>query len=143
MTMPVFLQAERDENACRKDLTPSEAVSIGRPIEELERKPARERQGTRTDLPQHSGNFPEGDKGQTRDKIGSVVGMSGRTYEKAKAVVDAAEKDPGLVPVPRWQCCRGFFVRLGDFLQLLGQCTLQSGPGKFPPSSGNDEIEFW
>src|SRR5262249_55670909 len=45
------------------------------------------------------GNLPPTDSGKTRDKAAETVGMSGRTYEKAKAVVEAAEKDPTLKPV--------------------------------------------
>ena len=37
------LRAERDENTCRKDFTPSEAVAIGKAIEDLEKPKARER----------------------------------------------------------------------------------------------------
>jgi ParB family chromosome partitioning protein len=39
-----FLRAERDENTCRKDFTPSEAVAIGKELEKLERHEARARQ---------------------------------------------------------------------------------------------------
>ena len=49
-----LLRAERDENTCRKDFTPSEAVEIGRRIEELERKAAKERQKD------HGGTAPVG-----------------------------------------------------------------------------------
>ena len=89
------LRAERDENTCRKDLTPSEAVSIGKSLEELERPKAEDRQ--KAGANQHtepSGKLPEGSKGQTRDKVAEAVGMSGRNYSKAKAVVEAAEADP-------------------------------------------------
>lgn len=81
--------AERDENTCREPFTPSEAVALGRDLEKLERPAASQRQGTRTDL-QHSGNFPES-SGDTRDKVGPAVGMSGRNYSKAKKVVAEAE----------------------------------------------------
>lgn len=81
--------AERDENTCREPFTPSEAVALGRDLEKLERPAASQRQGTRTDL-QHSGNFPER-SGDTRDKVGPAVGMSGRNYSKAKKVVVEAE----------------------------------------------------
>src|SRR5262249_20367095 len=37
---------------------------------------------------------PKKDKGKTRDKVAEAVGMSGRTYDKAKHVVEAAEKEP-------------------------------------------------
>jgi len=43
---------------------------------------------------QPTGNFPVGSRegaGRVRDVVGAAVGMSGRTYERAKAVVDAAE----------------------------------------------------
>src|SRR5262245_52842174 len=32
-----LLRAERDENTCRKDLAPSEAVALGKALEDLER----------------------------------------------------------------------------------------------------------
>jgi ParB-like chromosome segregation protein Spo0J len=94
----LLLQAERDENTCRKDFTPSEAVAIGKALEESERQAARERRA-RPGSPR-SGKLPEqGTKGDTREKVAAAVGMSGKTYEKAKAVVEAAEADPGLAPV--------------------------------------------
>ena len=40
------------------------------------------------------GNLPQGETGKTRDKVSARVGMSGRTYEKAKTVVQAAEREP-------------------------------------------------
>lgn len=89
-----LLIAERDENTCRKDFTPSEAVALGRRLEELERPAAAERQ--RAELKQNrSGEKPEREKGETREKVGAAVGMSGSTYRKAKQVVEAAESgDP-------------------------------------------------
>ena len=95
-----LLQAERDENFCRKDFAPSEAVAIGRKIEALERPQAKQRQRD------HGSTAPgrkkiTGDKlapvsapGKTRDKVAPFVGMSGSTYAKTKAVVQAAEADP-------------------------------------------------
>jgi ParB family chromosome partitioning protein len=89
------LRAERDENTCRKDFTVSEAVAIGQALEELERTEAkkRQREGGRSGG-KASGNLPEASKGDTRDKVAAAVGMSGRTYDKAKYVVEAAEKEP-------------------------------------------------
>jgi ParB family chromosome partitioning protein len=87
--------AERDENTCRKELTPSEAVAFAAALEALEKEKARQRQTAGVN--QHteaSGKLPEGSRGQTRDKVGAALGMSGRTYEKAKAVVEAARADP-------------------------------------------------
>lgn len=44
------LKAERDENTCRKDFAPSEAVAMADKLEPFERQAAKERSGTRTDL---------------------------------------------------------------------------------------------
>jgi N6-adenosine-specific RNA methylase IME4/ParB-like chromosome segregation protein Spo0J len=91
--------AERDENTCRKDFAPTERVSLGSTINALMRKAAKERQKTHGNTApgrakNTPGKLPEVITGDTRDKIGAAVGLSGRTYEKAKAVVDAAEKEP-------------------------------------------------
>jgi ParB family chromosome partitioning protein len=94
------LRAERDENTCRKDLTLSEAVALGKALEPLQQAEARRRQAEagpkkgRGKKRSGSGKLPGADKGDTRDKVGEAVGLSGRTYEKAKAVVEAAAADP-------------------------------------------------
>jgi ParB family chromosome partitioning protein len=97
------LIAERDENTCRKDFAPSEAVALGKVIEKMEREAARKRQqasrtrkGQKVGTAQGGGKSPphSSAKGKTRDRVAEAVGMSGRTYEKAKAVVEAAEKEP-------------------------------------------------
>jgi ParB family chromosome partitioning protein len=99
------VRGEHDENVERKPFTRSEAVAIGRALEELEQPRAARRQAAglarrRNDRQQSgSGKLPEPapvveNKGQARDKVAAAVGMSGRTYEKAKAVVQAAEEDP-------------------------------------------------
>jgi hypothetical protein len=89
------LLAERDENTCRKDFTPSEAVALGKELEKLEAEAAKQRQQEGGRLGgQGCGKLPQASKGKTRDKIGRVVGMSGKNYDKAKQVVDAAEADP-------------------------------------------------
>lgn len=82
-----LLKAERDENVEREDFTVSEKVELGRRLEELERPAAEERKGARTDLQPHENSSG----GSTRDKVGAAVGMSGVTYQRAKAVVTAAE----------------------------------------------------
>lgn len=93
------LVAERDENTCRENLTPLEQVELGRKLEELEWPDARKRQATSTGgrnpkLKPASGNLPEAANGETREKVGEAVGMSGVTYQRAKAVVEAAEENP-------------------------------------------------
>lgn len=95
-----LLQAERDENSCRKGFTLSEAVALGQAIEALERPQAKQRQcehgGTAPGRKKNnSGKLPGvSSGGRTRDKVALAVGMSGRTYEKTKAVVEAAEENP-------------------------------------------------
>lgn len=94
------LIAERDENACRLDFTPSEAVALGRALEPKVQAEAKARQRARKGNQRsshNSGNFPElSGKAEARDVIGKAVGMSGPTYNRAKAVVKAAEDEPGV-----------------------------------------------
>ncbi|MHB1422801.1 MAG: ParB/RepB/Spo0J family partition protein [Gemmataceae bacterium] len=114
----LHLRAERDENMCRKDFTPSEAVAIGLALEELEKPRAAKRQaqagpkeGRGKKRATAPGNLPaplvpeEGilpaaepagvnDTGRVRDRVADAVGISPRTYEKAKTVVAAAEQNP-------------------------------------------------
>jgi len=95
-----LLQAERDENVERKDLAPSEAVAQAARFEGLEREAAKKRQAQAGPVEGKGkksacGKFPQAVTGKTRDKVGAAVGMSGKTYEKAKAVVEAAEEEPG------------------------------------------------
>ncbi len=77
--VPDIMRGELEENTVRKDFTPSEMVAIARALRGEVQRAARERQGTRTD--KHPGKFPEGSAGQTRDKIGAYVGVSGRPRE--------------------------------------------------------------
>lgn len=102
----VRLKAERDENTCRKEFTPSEAVAMGKAIEALLKPAAKARQsaagpknGKGKKSASGSGNLPEPVKGQTRDQVAAAVGMSGKTYETAKKVVAAAQEKPELKPV--------------------------------------------
>jgi ParB-like chromosome segregation protein Spo0J len=123
------LRAERDENECRKPFSPSEAVAIGKALQELEKPKAamRKREGAKKggrakrrkeaakpneppgNLPGASPettnglspNEPTASEPETpeperrvRDEVAQAVGMSGRTLEKAQAVVDAAEENP-------------------------------------------------
>ena len=87
------LTAERDENTCRKDFTPSEAVALGMALEELERPQAEERMKAGVEQP--GGESPQGlqKKGKTRDIVAPAVGMKPSRYAHAKTVV-AAQDDP-------------------------------------------------
>lgn len=107
------LKAEQDENTCRVPFTPSEAVAIGRAIEEIERPKAAK--NSRRNLKQECDahrvskldtrenpekntqsceNQSNGKPDRTDEKAASVAGIGKDTYRKAKAVVEAAESDP-------------------------------------------------
>lgn len=100
-----LLGAERDENEERKAFTPTEAVAIGRLIEEAHRakiaatrtvfghKGVAVRDQRKSESKQHEGQFPKA-LGRTRTVAASAVGMADCTYELAKAVVAAAEAEP-------------------------------------------------
>ena len=76
-------KVERDENNCREDLTPTEIVEIGRAIEALEKPKAKERlKDAGRAGGKASGKLPEASTGDTRDKVGAALGVSGKTYEK-------------------------------------------------------------
>lgn len=78
------------------DMAPSEKVGLGRALEELEKPKADERVGGRP--PKTAENVPavSREEGRVRHIVGQAVGMSGPTYQRAKAVVEAAENgQPG------------------------------------------------
>lgn len=92
-----LLRAERDENTCRKDFTPSEAVALGLKLEELARseksatyaEAARRREARRRGEPvEKTGSVS---KGATRDRVAAALNMGATQYEMAKKVVLAAE----------------------------------------------------
>ena len=85
-------RGEAHENFVRKDLLPSEIVALKRAIAPLERRAARERQGSRTDLclPATVAEC----QGAARDKIARYLGVGRTTIDRAEAVVEAAEEDP-------------------------------------------------
>lgn len=90
-----LLLAERDENTERKALAPSEKVALGIELEKLERPKASERKkSTQGNRQSGAEKFSAPEKGDTRDKVGGAIGMSGVSYQRAKAVVKAAEEDP-------------------------------------------------
>jgi ParB-like chromosome segregation protein Spo0J len=88
-----MLHAERDENICRVPLRISERVELGCRLETLESKEARKRQGRRGQARSEKITEQAG-RGQTRDKVGAALGLSGPTYERARAVITAAREDP-------------------------------------------------
>ena len=89
-------RGEAHENFVRKDLLPSEIVALKRAIEPLERREARERQGSRADLchPATVAECQRAYPGDARDNIARYLGVGRTTIERAEAVVDAAEDEP-------------------------------------------------
>ena len=82
----------------RRAKTFSQKMREAEVLEEIERERAQERQGERTDLVENQSQGDEDDSesksdyGKTRDKVADEVGIgSGRTYDKAKQVWDAAQ----------------------------------------------------
>lgn len=90
------LRIERDENTERKPMTPEELVSLGLALEALERPKALERrdgqlkQGT-AGQPRSGRTTGTGKQAETREVVAGALGMSATLYERAKAVVKAAQ----------------------------------------------------
>ena len=84
------LKAERDENICRKDFGLDELHTMGKKLEPYLKKEAQKRQGTRTD--KHSGKLPESSKSDSRDQIGSAIGISGRQWEKLNEIMESGDE---------------------------------------------------
>jgi ParB family chromosome partitioning protein len=90
-----LLIAERDENTCRQNMIPTELAALGLALEELERPRAHARIRAAQNNPS-SENFTEqasGPTGNTRDIVASALGVSGPTYDRAKAVLLASEDE--------------------------------------------------
>lgn len=82
------LNAEYDENAVRKDFTPSEAVEITKHIEPILKKQALARmsegvKGVEISTP----------LGRTKEQAAKMVGMSAPTLKKAIEVVESGDKE--------------------------------------------------
>jgi N6-adenosine-specific RNA methylase IME4/ParB-like chromosome segregation protein Spo0J len=103
-----LVAGEWDENAQRKDFTPSEAVSIKREIEKLIKDHAKARM--------RGGKAVAAElKGRAGDQAARMAGADRRTIEKAEKIVDAAAKDPAR------------FQRLKDAMDASGKVN---GPFK-------------
>jgi hypothetical protein len=80
------------ENTCRKDMTPSELVALGKTLEALERPKAREResQGGKGGLERCDQlNTPS----RVRPIIAEALGVGETTYYRAGKVVEASESE--------------------------------------------------
>ena len=91
VSLDEIVKGEFAENAIRKDFLPSEIDAIRRALEPQEKAAAKE----------HQTKGGRGKKGakvsqpiRATDKIGAFAGVSGRTIEKVRDVVDAAEAEP-------------------------------------------------
>jgi ParB family chromosome partitioning protein len=93
-----MLKAERDENTCRKGFLPTEAVVIAEQLSEWHQQEAKKRQqkGNSNGGKARHGSSPETfRRADTPDTVAQAIGtFSGRTLEKAKAVVEAAHQAP-------------------------------------------------
>lgn len=90
-TATSLLKAERDENTCRKEMTPEERKVATDRLLELEKPAAKERQGTRTDLdplvePRHH-------KSRADDVAAKGAGWSRDSYRRATQVIEASEDE--------------------------------------------------
>lgn len=83
------LKAEGDENTCRLNFSPGEAVNYGQRIEGLFRESARRRM-----LAGKPSSESDEGTGRTDDNVAEAVGMGRDAYRKAKEIVTAAEADP-------------------------------------------------
>lgn len=93
-------QAESDENTCRKDFTPEEAVRMGKRLKDeiakLNKAEQKKHGGTAPGKKKNTGGkLPQvkpPHERKTREQVASSVGMSGRQFEKAEAVVDSGNQ---------------------------------------------------
>lgn len=91
-----------DNQVGRRNLSPIDKVPLVERKREILEEAARKRQialaGTRpnSDLPE---NLPEGDTGDTRDKLAASIGVSGKTYESMVKTVNNG--NPELVDMVR------------------------------------------
>jgi hypothetical protein len=89
------LIAERDENTCRKEMTPAELASLTDALLEIERPAAKERQAAAgaANLPGASSARPvrTSENGNASDRAAEAAGWSRNSYQRTKRVMDAAE----------------------------------------------------
>lgn len=87
-----LLQAERDENVCRKDFAPSEIAALGHKLEQFYKPKVKAAQGARTDLTFGSREPKVADESsRTRAQVGQALGVSGPTYQRIHDVARDAE----------------------------------------------------
>jgi N6-adenosine-specific RNA methylase IME4 len=127
-----IVRGEFAENAYRKNFLPSEIDAIRRALEPIEKAAAKKRQGMRNDLVESFHNVANG---KTRDKVGAFAGVSGRTVEKIRVVVEAAEADPKFLPFVERMDATGRVNGVYRQLKIAQQAeSIRSEP---PPLPGN------
>lgn len=89
-----IVAGEWDENAQRKDFTPSEAVAIKRALEPVERAKAKERLAQGSKARFAYGGAGVADAGRAADKVAEFLGRDRKTIAKAEEVVAAAKQNP-------------------------------------------------
>ena len=99
--LQLLLEAERDENSCRENYTPEEAVHLARRFEPVARELAKRAQqegakrgGSTSPKAKVRETFPKvkDDSKRTRAQSAAVVGLSDRTLERAATVVDSGDR---------------------------------------------------
>jgi len=95
-----------ETNVIRRHLTVGQKTVIGMKLEKFYAEKSKQRQ--EATIPQEGekgfqcgGNISTTQKGKTRDIMGSKIGVSGRTYEKAKKILDNASPLLGLIVTGR------------------------------------------
>jgi protein gp37 len=74
----------------KRNLTDYSRVEVALKLKDAIAKKARDRQGTRTDIVEI---FPPSDTGKTRDEIGSLAGVSGKTVDKVEYIQEHAPEE--------------------------------------------------
>ena len=91
------LIAERDENTCRLDFAPSEAVAMAEALQPYELKEAERREREHAGRPKKGAEVaPISGKGKSRDKVADSVGMGRTALKQATEVVRLAAESPDL-----------------------------------------------
>lgn len=101
------LHVERSENVERVNFTPEEIIRASEEIARRAKEAARRRQASagpregrgKKPMATGCGNFPPPVRTKTRDEVAAAFGLSGKTYDKAKQVVAAADANPTLRPL--------------------------------------------
>ena len=82
----------RDNQKCRRNMTKPELIEVGHKIENVIRAEAKERQKAtlKQNVSTDVENLPQREDGKSRDKLGAMAGVSGKTYEKGVHVLEHA-----------------------------------------------------